>query len=220
MPPTTARPSRCGNAASASPAPPTAARAASCRPIGASAATATLVSRSAALVVARAASTLSPIDNTLQPGGPRHQRRPQRVHRRERLQRRRRRGHHRVQPPGQPPRLIRPGHLTKHAAQPSHLHASRSRDQATSLYVSRVTCPHPEGMNVARRSRCHMVASTGWVPPVTVSSPSRMGSPQLAQTVGVEVGAAAVLEDDGLGAGVAVAAPHPAGRYCMSDSPC
>ena len=55
-------PSRSGNAASASPAPPTAARAASCRPIGASAGTATLVSRSAAPVVARAPSTLSPID--------------------------------------------------------------------------------------------------------------------------------------------------------------
>jgi hypothetical protein len=45
----------------------------------------------------------------------------------------------------------------------------------------------------------YMVAWTGWVPPVTVRSPSRRGARQAAQTVW------GVLEDDGLGAGVAVA---------------
>jgi hypothetical protein len=53
----------------------------------------------------------------------------------------------------------------------------------------------------------YMVAWTGWVPPVTVRSPSRRGARQAAQTVW------GVLEDDGLGAGVAVAiAPLLEGR--------
>jgi hypothetical protein len=55
-------PSRCGNLASATPTPPTAARATSCRPSGASAGATALVSRSATLVVERAASTLSPME--------------------------------------------------------------------------------------------------------------------------------------------------------------
>jgi hypothetical protein len=54
--------SRSGNAASTTPAPPIAARATSRRPSGASAGTAVLVSCSTTPVVARAPSTLSPIE--------------------------------------------------------------------------------------------------------------------------------------------------------------
>ena len=50
------------------------------------------------------------------------------------------------------------------------------------------------------------MASTGWVPPLTVRSPSRIGSRHASQTVErVELGAAGVLEDHGLGARVDVA---------------
>ena len=50
------------------------------------------------------------------------------------------------------------------------------------------------------------MASTGWVPPLTVRSPSPIGSPAgRADRLRVELGAAGVLEDHGLGARVEVA---------------
>jgi hypothetical protein len=66
-------------------------------------------------------------------------------------------------------------------------------------------------------STLYIVASTGWVPLVTVSSPSRTGSLQAAQTVSGWNSAPQVLEDDRLGSGVDVSvAPF---FDCEQDGP-
>jgi hypothetical protein len=113
-------PSRWGILTSAVPTPPTAARAASWRPSGASAGTTMLVSRSTTLVVERAASTLNPMETPASREVRGIQRRPKGVQGRDRLQRRRWRRHHRVQPSRQPPRPAGPVHITHYGGQSPH----------------------------------------------------------------------------------------------------